>query len=175
MRCIRALGIGALGLLAACKSGDEQVVPAGSGAPSATTSTSVPLDRLAPGELSAGKLAVLGLAVPRGMRVDAVFQNEAHMSGDVSPEALANYVRDRVSTQHVEIGAARTVFPIVKIKAGDARRTYRIEIVRDVRITRLAIRDITPPPTTPGLSEADRWRKAGMTPRGEVLDPKKLE
>jgi hypothetical protein len=38
------------------------------------------------------------------------------------------------------------------------------------------IKDVTPPPPPPpGLTDAERWRAAGLTPDGHPLDPKKLE
>jgi hypothetical protein len=33
----------------------------------------------------------------------------------------------------------------------------------------------SPPPPPPGLTDAERWRAAGLTPDGRPLDPKKLE
>ena len=98
-----------------------------------------------------------------------------HAIGAVSPEAVSNFVRERVEVSHVEIGAARTVFPNVRIKAGDAAKSYRIDVVADGPTTRLIVRDITPPPTPEGLSEEERWRRAGMTPDGKLLNPKQLQ
>jgi hypothetical protein len=38
------------------------------------------------------------------------------------------------------------------------------------------IKDVTPPPPPPpGLSDAERWRAAGLTPDGRPLDPKQFE
>ncbi len=37
------------------------------------------------------------------------------------------------------------------------------------------IKDITPPPLEPGLTDEERWKKAGLTPDGKPIDPKKLE
>jgi hypothetical protein len=158
--------------ISACHSGDtpEDAEPTQRAAPSAT-----PVDRLAPGELGAGKANVFGFRVPRGMRVEAVFSDAAHLSGRVDPMALASYVRDRVVTGHVEVAAARTTFPAVRIRGGDPKRVYRIEIVPHSAQTRLVLRDVTPKPSVEGLSEAERWRQAGMTPKGELLDPKSLE
>jgi hypothetical protein len=175
MRKIRSAPILALVLLLAhgCKSSDngaDDTHEAQSPTPSAT-----PVDRLAPGELGASKSNVFGFAVPGGMRVDALFHDAAHLSGRVDAMALARYVRDRVVTGHVEVAAARTTFPTAKIKAGDPKRLYRIEIFSHPVQTQLVIRDITPPPTVEGLTEAERWQRAGMTPTGQLLDPKSLE
>ena len=32
----------------------------------------------------------------------------------------------------------------------------------------MTIRDVTPPPVEPGLSEEERWRKAGFSPQGKI-------
>jgi hypothetical protein len=136
----------------------------------------VPLDHLAPDELAAGKTEVYGFPVPRDMEVESRIADRAYLSGRVSPEALANYVREQVVVSHVEIGAARTVFPMARIKAGSKDRLFTLEVLPDGPRTRLVIKDVTPPPPPPpGLTDAERWRAAGLTPDGRPLDPQKLE
>lgn len=138
--------------------------------------SALPLDHLAPDELARGNAEVYGFAVPRGMEVESRLIDRAYVSGHVSPEALANYVREQVVVSHVEIGAARTVFPMARIKAGPADRVFNLEVLPDGPRTRLVIKDVTPPPPpVPGLTDAERWRAAGMTPDGRPLDPQKLE
>lgn len=159
--------------LAGCDS-DETIMPAGS-RPNAAGSARKPLDRLAPGELEPGRAEAFGLLLPRLLGVDARFPDAVHASGPVKPEALANYVRPRVEVAHVEIGAARTVFPRARIKGGAAERVYRIEVVPDGSRTQLVVRDITPPPTVQGISEDERWRRAGIKPNGEIVDPKQQQ
>jgi hypothetical protein len=134
-----------------------------------------PVDRLAPGELAEGPTSAFGLSFPQKMRLERRFADSAHAAGPVAPEAVANYVRQRVEVSHVEIGAARTVFPRVRIKGGAPDKLYRIEVVPNGMNTLLVLRDITPPPLEPGLSVEERWRRAGMTPQGKPLDPKKME
>ena len=109
------------------------------------------------------------------MKLEAVFQDAAYLVGDVTPEALANYVRQRVEVSHVEIGVARTVFPKARIKAGAKDRVYELEVMSERLATKLVIRDVTPAEPIKGLTEEERWRKAGMTPQGQPLDLKKLE
>ena len=41
---------------------------------------------------------------------------------------------------------------------------------RDNRVE-LVVRDLTPPPVVPGLSEEERWRRTGLRPNGQPLDP----
>lgn len=132
-----------------------------------------PIDRLAPDELAPGKSSVFGLEVPRGMTVSGRFNDSAYLEGDVAPEALANYVRERVEVENVEIGAARTVFPRARIKNGPADRVYELEVVAyHDKKSELVIRDVTPkaPREPPNLTDADRWRMIGRDPSGKPLD-----
>ena len=137
-----------------------------------------PLDHLAPGELAPSQLRVFGLEIPRGMSVRGSFSDVAYLEGDVAPEALANYVRDRVEVENVEIGAARTVFANARIKSGAPERSYQLEIVaKHGQRSELVIHDTTPPPVAPynpSESDAERWRKAGRDPNGKPFDIKDL-
>lgn len=146
----------------------HMTAPIGSAAPK-------PVDRLAPDELAAGSADVWGFAVPREMRVEHRYQGVTHIVGPVKADALANYVRDRVTVSHVEIGAARTIFPNARIKGGAADRVYELDVIPEPGTTRLVIRDTTPLKIVPGLSDAERWKQAGMTPDGRPLDMKKFE
>jgi hypothetical protein len=148
--------------------------PAGS-ASALASSQAKPLDRLAPDELAAGNAEVWGFAVPRDMQIEHRYVETAHLIGPVKPDALANYVRERVVVSHVEIGAGRTVFPDAHIKGGAADRVYELDVVPEPGQTRLVIKDTTPLKVTPGLTDAERWQQAGLTPQGRPLDPKKFE
>jgi hypothetical protein len=161
-----------LSVLGACRRGEPQAIelpltPSASGAK--------PLDRLAPGELAVGDGDVFGLPVPREMHVLGRAKDSAILIGEVSPDALARYVRDRVVVSHVEMSPERTVFPDAKIKEGPAERLYRIELVPEYRLTRMTVKDVTPIAPKPGLSDAERWRRAGFSPDGRPIDLKRLE
>jgi len=126
-----------------------------------------PLDRLAPGELSPGTARAFGLEVPDGMVVRGQFYDVAYLHGRVAPDALANYVRDRVVVDHVEIGAARTVFPYARIKNGPADRFFQIEVIAGDGRTELVIQDVTPrPKLSAPVSNEESWRRAGRRPDG---------
>jgi hypothetical protein len=147
---------------------DADIVPSASVAPP-------PSDRLAPGELSPGDGNVFGLPVPRAMQVALRAPDSALVVGEVEPEALRKYVKDRVVVGFVEVRPDRTVFPTARIKDGPADRVFDIEIGRDQKLTKLHIRDTTPVTPPPGLSDAERWRRAGFTPDGKPLNLKQLE
>jgi hypothetical protein len=169
-RFVSVIGLAAAALTApACRSEE----PAPAAAPSASA---VPVDRLAKGELAPGTESMYGLVLPKGMSITGRFPKSIHAAGRVSAEELANYVRARTTVSRVELGAARTIFPGAKIKAGDQSRTYQIEVVggRNDR-SALEIEDVTEPKVTPGLDDAQRLRQVGLTPDGKLLDRSKLE
>ena len=161
----------------ACNETEPAVVPSDLGdAGPASSGSGKPVDRLAPGELAPGKSSAFGLLLPRKMKLDAKSARTAHASGRVSPEDLANYVRKRVKVSHVELGAARTIFPRARITGGLPNKEYRIEVVPTrAGFTRLVITDLTRPPATQGISEKERWRRAGLTPDGKPINMKDLE
>jgi len=164
--------------LGACRSKDApSAAPAPSAAAAAAAAVKKPVDRLAPGELAPGDSSLFGLPLPRGMVVEGKFKDFAVANGRLSAEAVANYVRDHVLAEHVEIGAARTVFPSVRIKQGAPDRAYRVEVLQDGLTTRVVVRDITPRPApkVDGVSAEELWRRAGFSRDGKPLNPKALE
>jgi hypothetical protein len=158
--------------LPSCQCEDKAITAAAS---RARRDVAHPVDRLAPGELGASSRVVFGFNVPLGMKVDSETRDSVYISGTAGLEPLARYVRDRVAVSHVEVTGSRFVFDNARIKGGDPNRTYLFELVRRHRRTQLMIRDKTPPSVVDGLSEPERWRRAGLTPDGQQLDPLKLE
>jgi hypothetical protein len=181
LRCER-FGFGRVALVATLVAGVLEVgcrskTEASRGAPPAPAKSAKPVDRLAPGELAPGTGQVFGLVVPRGMKVKGAFTEVAYLEGAVEPEALSNYVRERVDIERVEIGAARTLFPNARIRGGAPDKVYEIEVVwGGAHATRLVVRDVTPRGVNapPNLSDAERWRQAGRTPDGKPLDMNQL-
>lgn len=152
----------------ACRK-DKAPPPAPTPAPIASSA----LDRLLPGELAEGTERAMGLAVPRDMHFERVFDDSALARGRVGAEALANYVRTRVDAATVEIGATRTLFPRAHVKGQPDNKTVRIEVIREVETTVLYLRDTTAPVLPPGLTEEERWRKEGVVP-GKPFNPNAL-
>lgn len=139
----------------------------------AQVSATAAVDRLAPGELAEGKERAFGLAIPRDLRVERRFDDSVAASARMPAEWIANYVRRRVDADKVEIGPARTVFDGARVKGAPAESgaLLRIEVVQTLVGAELVVRDVTPKRIEPGLSEDERWRKAGLTPNGRPLDP----
>lgn len=132
-------------------------------------------DRLAPGALLEGDKVVFGWRAPRDLKLVARFPDAAHFVGRVKLADLEDYVRERVVMRHVEVTPTHSIFPNVRIRGGDPKRLYRFEIAPKPDSIELVIRDVTPPPPTEGLSEEERWRRAGLTPEGKLLAPNELE
>jgi len=164
----------ALAALLACVGCHKKSAPVEGGAVAPAASANKPVDHLASDELAAGTADVWGFTVPREMHIEHRFPEIAYVVGPVTPEALANYVRERVTVSHVEIGAGRTIFPNARIKGG-SDHYYELDVIPEPGVTRLQIQDLTPVKVIPGLSDAERWKQAGLTPQGRPLDMKKFE
>jgi hypothetical protein len=164
----------AFSTLLLCASCHPKTAPAPVGSATASAA-STPVDHLAPDELASGAADIWGFPVPRDMHIESHYHEVAYLSGAVKPDALSNYVRDRVIVSHVEIGAGRTIFPDARIKGGAPDRVYELEVIPEPGRTQLVIHDLTPPKVLPGLTDAQRWQQAGLTPQGRPLDMKKFE
>lgn len=174
----RPLALAALALACAaataCRSGaDAPPPPAPSASAAARRSTSA--DQVVPGELAEGTDQAFGLPIPRKMRVRLRFPDEIVATGEIPAEQVSNYVRQRVLSERVETGPAKTVFSRATLKR-DPARFLRVEVIsRGTRGAELVVRDVTRPPPEPGLSEEERWRQKGFKPDGTPLDPTRLE
>jgi hypothetical protein len=160
--------LGASVSLVACRKPEQHPAP-----PPVASIVAKPIDHLARGELAPGDDTLDGLVLPRGMRVSAHFADTANAVGPMPPEDVANYLREHVDAQHVELGAVGTVFPAVRIKGGDQSKVFRIEVRGAGSGTEIVMRDVTPQPPVardPGLSEEERWRRAGLKPNGVPID-----
>lgn len=154
-----------------CKEKSEAPpAPPQSTVPSAQT----PADQLAPGELAQGKENAFGFALPRRMQIEARFGDAVFASGQIPPEQVANYVRKYTIADGIETGPAKTIFAKVTLKEAPAT-SLRIEVIAQGSITKLVVRNETRAPAKEGLSEEERWKELGLSPRGDVLDPTQLE
>ncbi len=141
----------------------------------AASSTARAVDHLGPGELADGPLHAFELKLPAGMRIREAFSNVVYAWGQVDPMQLANYLRAEVQGGSISVGAAATVFDRVMVPT-NTRRLLRIRVdaVGQGRAAQLEVRDVTPVPVPSASSDEERWRQAGMTPDGKLLDPKHL-
>jgi len=137
-----------------------------------------PPDHLAPSEVVEGKERAFGLPLPRDAHVAARFEKSIHVQTTLSPEDLVNYVRARVKDGTVTPGTSVTqLVNVAPSNEPEKRLTNDVRLYRggDGYHSEMTVRDSTPPPVEPGLTDEQRWQKAGMTPSGKIADPKKLQ
>jgi hypothetical protein len=127
-------------------------------------------DRLTGGERLPEAEIVFGLPIPKGMRLTRHFKESAYVTGDLDMLATLEHVRGYVDAPSVELTGELATFARASIKGDAERRRFRIEISKTQRGSQLYIKDITPPPSTAGLTEAERWQRAGRNPDGTLLN-----
>jgi hypothetical protein len=137
-----------------------------------------PPDRLAPGELPIGADKAFALPLPRASRIMQRYGGSFTVVSQHTPEQIANFVRIHVKGGSVTAGTNATQFEDVVVP-DEPKRHLSIEVRGGSFVngahTELVVRDITPAPSDPKLSDEEKWKKAGYTPEGRVLDPKHLE
>ncbi len=166
---VAIVAIGAM--CTACKKDEVEIAPSAIAAADAQA----PRDHLADGELLEGTTRVFGLLLPRGINVDSNLPPQIMASGDPKAADVANYVRTRVAMGSVKVGAASTMFVGVQVPANPGRElSVRVEPRANGTGTMMTIRDITPPPVDPTLTEEQRWKQVGILPGGKIADPSHL-
>ncbi len=148
----------ALAFAVGCQDDPPALAPSGVGR--------VPIDTLAPGEIAEGNEIAFGLRLPRDMRVTSRQARAVFALGRVHFEDVSNFVRDRVEATQIDTGPARTRF-IEAVPLRDKSRAVDIEVLVTRRGTELVVRDRTRVPAEPGLSDEERWRRAGLQPNGK--------
>lgn len=131
-------------------------------------------DRLQVGERLAQSEVAFGLVVPEGLRITRQFRDAAYLSGPLPFEAALVHVREQLETTGAELRAQRAVFARALIVGDAEQRLMRIEVSPLPRGSQVLLRDITPPPVAIGLSDNERWARAGRRPDGTLLDPNQV-
>jgi hypothetical protein len=168
----------AIVLLCSCKREPEITVL---DAPQASATAAKPVDHLAPKELLEGDAKAFGLTLPRGVRIDQAFVDVAYASGAVDTDGAVQYVRARVREGKMIApdfaGDGKTTFDHVRVPAmPDRDLVVSVKPAKGVvGVTQFEVRDVTPTKAPQLPDEAARWRNAGLTPEGRVLDPTKLQ
>jgi hypothetical protein len=166
---VRLRGIGAVVAALALALAGKSKPPPPAPAPAAP-----PAHHRATNEVVEGKEKAFALPLPFHAQVTGRFRDAITVRSALKPEELANFVRSRVKEGNVIAGGASTTFENVIVPAEPARRlsieVRRTRLTGDAR-SEMTIRDVTPPPVEPGLSEEERWKKAGFAPDGKPIDP----
>lgn len=131
-------------------------------------------DRLPPGDLLEGPDEFFGFAVPRGMRGRLIAPGLVEITGHVDFDKLATYTKDRIAVRHAEMLEDQLVFRNARI-LGTKDRLFELTLNRQRKESRLEIQDITKTPAPQGLSEDERWKRAGLKPSGGLIDPNSME
>ncbi len=133
-------------------------------------------DRVAPGKLIEGTETAFGFPIPLDMEVVGQTPTTIRISGKVKFSDLTDYVKERINVRHAEMLETRLIFPGARIK-GDNKRLFEFSVFHRGRECLLMITDTTPVPRpdTRGLTEAQRWERAGLKPDGGLSDPRNME
>jgi hypothetical protein len=138
-----------------------------------------PPDHLAPTEAVEGKERAFGLPLPRLSRVEARFDKSVHVLSALSAEELVNFVRARVKDGKVTPGTSSTLlYDVTPIGDPEKRISLDVHAFKGgdgTMHSQMVVRDTTPVPIEPGLTDEQRWQKAGLTPSGKIVDPKHLQ
>jgi hypothetical protein len=100
-------------------------------------------------------------------------RKHARARGEDNFEHLVDYVKARISVRHAEMFGSRLVFPRATILGKSGQ--FTLTLLEGMREHVLLIEDNTTPSATLGLSEADRWKRVGLKPNGELIDPSGME
>ena len=155
-----------LGAAASCR--DSKPTEQQTTAPAAADASAVLPDSTDGNELAEGKEEAFGLRLPRGVYIAARMDDAVYARGKLGFEASANYVRQRVVAKRVDTGPAKTVFVDAAIKA-KPDRLVQVEVLMRSRGVEIIVRDKTRKPADKGLTQKERWKRAGLTPDGKVL------
>ncbi len=133
------------------------------------------VDTAQEGELAEGDREAFGLLLPRDLKVKDTFPDAVFAIGSMPLEDVANYVRDRVEAERVDTGPAKTVFRHAKVRRAPAKRVQvEVSNIGQGKIE-VVVRDETPAPAEPGLTQEERWKRAGLTPDGKKVIESKAE
>jgi hypothetical protein len=128
-------------------------------------------DRLKPDEPLVNTVEAFGIPMPRELKVQSRFPESVHLAGRAKVSDLTEYFREYVVVDHLEMSDSQTVFPHAHLKGKQDGRSYRITLTdQGSGRSQVIVEDVTPPPVTPGLTEAQRWEQVGMNPDGTLKD-----
>ena len=169
-------------MVAACGCGKGEVAPApaasASGAPSPVAALlqaeALPADHLAPDELVEGTEDAFGVKLPRVMEVEQRVRGGDGERSDVdegahhvparAPGRRGRSPARRVDPRSRASSRGEQAGPVMDIVIAPAIGKMRMQLVRRPEIV---------PSTLP--DEASRWRAAGLTPDGKLVDPTHVE
>jgi hypothetical protein len=162
------------GLGAACNSARTTNDPPPAASTVPVKAPALPADHLAPDELLEGSAQVFGITLPQGMKVDATFTKLAYASGPVALHPLVDYFRARLQNGGLREGEGSATFEHVTAP-GKSEPALTVHLGTFGDVVRVVIRDETVPVLPPLPDDPARFKRAGLTPSGRVLDPTHLD
>ena len=176
---ILGLGFATMAALAGCDKGkDAQRGRVVRGQASASSSAEPRIDHLAAGEMLEGNVTAYALKLPRGYSRTVTVKRAISAEGPGKPEDVTNYIRARVRSGDVHVGASSTRFVGVRVPE-EAERILNIVVEPDFRPgrVRVLVEDMTPLPEPPAdqRDPASRMKSVGLTMDGKPIDPKRFE
>jgi len=132
------------------------------------------VDHLATNEIAEGREKAFALVLPLRSHALSRFPDSIEVESELLPEELSNYIRSHVKTDKITAGADRTTFDQAIVPA-EPKRILHIEVrggkPRPNIRSSMLVRDITPLPPEPKISDEEAWKRAGRAPDGKPLDP----
>lgn len=128
-----------------------------------------PLDHLSPSEIAKSDVMIYGVTVPQGMQLRRRFPDGVLLTGETPVAELASQIEASIYSGPKEVDRRRRIYRNVTIKGGDSKRIFTITIDDLGSQRQVSITDVTPTPTEPGLSDEERWRRAGYLPDGTPI------
>jgi hypothetical protein len=171
-----AILVAFLAAAGACRSEESggNVIAAPPTGPAPVASASAPIDHLAPDELVEGDKKAFGVTLPRDVKVDGAFADLVLASAHLPVHPLAKYFRARLTDGSMHEGEESASFEHVRVP-GNTASEYGVRVYLSSGFTRIEMRDTTPKPVPDLPNDEARWKQAGLTPQGKILDPTHLE
>jgi hypothetical protein len=131
-------------------------------------------DHLERNEIPEGREKAFALVLPLSSKIGVRFPDSVEVESQLRPEDLSNYIRAHVQAASITAGADRTTFENA-IVATEPKRILHIEVrpgrpSHDMRSS-MIVRDVTPLPPEPKVSDEEAWKRVGRGPDGKPLDP----
>ncbi len=127
-----------------------------------------PIDALLPGELAEGDEKALGLTLPRTTIVEKRFDDSVYGYGAYTVDEASKYFARRLDDARSVPSTSRTILK-GRPRVGLNQPTLSIELVSSGGNTHFVVRDITAPAAEPGLTDEERWRRAGIGKDGRSI------
>jgi len=134
-----------------------------------------PVDHLGPNELIEGTDRAFGVPLPRGLAVEQRYPDFVYATGTMTVHALVLYFRPRLQGGSVRESETVATFEHVTVAGLPPNTELSIHLTATLNETRVEMSSTTHPPAPQLPDLAARWRQAGLTPDGKVLDPTHLD